>query len=348
MKETQVKVSFANAATATPPVRRRAVIRALASALVAAPLALGGVAYGQAAYPSKPIRLVVHFGPGTGLDLVARGLAQQLTNQMGVSVIVDNREGAGGAIGAAAVQSASPDGYTLLFASNPPFALQPTFMKSAGYDALRGFTPIAKVSSTYTAMVSGKSAPFSTFSQFAEYAKKKPGEVTYAVPGYGSVAFVDMERINQSIGLKTLGVPYKSATQALTDTIGGQINIYMTVLPATLPHITAGTLNVLAVGSPHRLESLPNIPTMAEVIKQPGFVSSLFHAVLGPAGMKPEITARLYREVATAVQAPQFRQLLEKANVLPTLGTPEELAKDLAASDDAARKMMNLLGIKPE
>jgi tripartite-type tricarboxylate transporter receptor subunit TctC len=246
------------------------------------------------------------------------------------------------------VQSAAPDGYTLLFAAHPPFVIQPMLMKAAAYDAGRGYTPIAKVASIYMAMVVGKSAPFSTFDQFVDHARKNPGEVSYAIPGYGTLSFLDMERINLSLGLKTLGVPYKSATQALTDTIGGQVNMFIPSYPAALPFVASGVLKVLAIGSPQRLESLPNVPTMAEAVKQPGFVSSVWYALLGPAGMKTDVTGRLYREVAAALATPQLKQLLEKANVYPTPGTPEDLSREIAASDEAGRKLITLLGIKPE
>ena len=323
--------------------RRLAVVLAMAGTMIAA-----GTSIAQSNFPTKPVRVVVPFGPGTGLDVTARALSNQLSPLLSVPVPVENREGAGGGIGAAAVQTAPADGSTLLFAVHPPFLVQPMLMKSAGYDPAKGFTPIAKVASVDLALVAGKDAPFSTFDQFVDYVRKNPGKVTYAYPGTGTGSYLDMERIRSALNLDMLGVAYKSANQAMTDVIAGQVSVWLPSFPAALPFVPSGQIKVLAIGSPHRLPTLPNVPTLAEAIKQPGFQSTVWYGVFGPAGMKPDVVERLNKEIGVAMATPAMKEFLEKANVNPTMTTAKEFAKEVAANDRDSRALIDRLGLKPE
>ncbi|MGD9923851.1 MAG: Bug family tripartite tricarboxylate transporter substrate binding protein [Pseudorhodoplanes sp.] len=305
-------------------------------------------AYAQPAYPARPIRIIVPFGPATGLDAAARGLAAQLAQQLGVGVVVENREGAGGAIGSALVQSQPADGYTLLYAANPPFLTQPMLLRAAGYDALRGFTPIAKIASTPMALVASNTAPYGDFQQFVEYARKNPGRINFAYAGAGTLSYLDMQRINLLTGITSTAVSYKSATQAMIETIGGQVDLMMPSYPTALPFIRNGSVKLLAVGSPKRSELFPDVPTFEEALKQPGFHSLVWHGLLGPAGMRPEVSKRLQDEVQKALGVKQIVELLEKGGASASYLGAEEFQRVLAGEEGQARKLLNQLGMKPE
>lgn len=333
--------------TSTPPNAR--IRRYIAYSLAIASAMIGvDNSTAQSTSPAKPVRVVVPFGAGTGLDVAARALSSQLAVQMKVPMPVENREGAGGAIGSTVVQSAPPDGSTLLIAVNPPFVVQPMLMKSAGYDPAKGFTPIAKVATVDLALVAGKDAPFSTFDEFVNYVRKNPGKVTYAYPGTGTGSFLDMERIRSALNLDMLGVAYKSAGQAMTDVIGGQVSVWLPSLPAALPFVPNGQLKVLAIGSPHRLPVLPNVPTLAEATKQPGFQSTVWYGVFGPAGMKRDMVERLNKEIGAAMATPAVKEILEKSSITPTMTTADEFAKEVAANNGDSRALVDRLGLKPE
>lgn len=317
-------------------------------ALLACGLALSCAAGAQANFPNKPIRVIVPFGAGTGVDVAARALSSQLSAQLGSSVYVENREGASGDIGAAAVQSSSPDGYTLLFAAHPPFVVGPMLKKVPSYDVFKGFTPIAKVGSIYMALIGTTKGPFKTFDELVDYAQKNPGKLNYGHPGQGTLAYLDVERIMLAKKLNVLEVPYKATGQVMTDTIAGILSFGLPSLPAALPFAQSGQIQLLAIGSPSRLPSLPNVPTLAEVLKQPGFLSNVWYGMFGPANMPAEVKHKLFAEVDKAMKAPKVLESFEHSMVTPTVVGPEDFAKELQRNTDESRQLLNALGIKPQ
>ncbi|HSW17936.1 MAG TPA: tripartite tricarboxylate transporter substrate binding protein [Ramlibacter sp.] len=279
---------------------------------------------------------------------MARALAQQLGTQLNVPVVVENREGAGGVIGAAAVQAAEPDGNTLLFTANPPFVVQPLLQKKPGYDPVSGFTPIARVGSVSSVLVVASSSPIGSFAQLVEAVRRAPGTLNYAHSGTGTHAYLDMERIKQALQLRLVDVRYKSSAQAMQDTLAGHINVQLPSLPAALPHIKAGMLRPLAVGSARRNPALPNVPTLGEAMKDPAFESVVWYALLAPAGLKRDVAVRLQDEASKAVGTPLLAGVLERAGVEASAAPGPVLAAQIAREAEAARTLLNDLGVKPE
>jgi len=324
---------------------RRDVVR-IAAALLAVAFAPAAV-MAQATYPSRPIRIIVPFGVATGVDLVARGLAEQLTRQMGVPLHIDNREGAGGALGTPAVQNAEPDGHTLLFTVSPPFSVQPLLQVKPSYDATR-LTPVARVGTVAMSLVTSGKGRFKTFEEAAAFGEKNPGKLTYAHTGTGTLGFLSIERMNKERGIRMLSVPYKGAPQALMDTTSGMVDLTLRALSGVIPLAASGELRLLAVGFPTRLPSLPDVPTMAEVLKRPGFDSIVTYAVFGPPGMNPAHVQKLNAEVRRAMASPTMKLQLEKAAVDPAPSTPEELGALVRSEAATYRKLLDEIGVKPE
>ncbi|HSW19725.1 MAG TPA: tripartite tricarboxylate transporter substrate binding protein [Ramlibacter sp.] len=321
---------------------------AIAGACAWALAAGAGFAQAQGAYPQKPIRIIVPFGAGSGVDVTARALAAQLSIQMGTSVFVENREGASGGLGTLAVQQAHADGYSLLFAAHPPFVTSPLMQKTPMYDPVKGFTPVAKVGAIHMALIGSTKAPFKSFDQFVDYATKNPGKVSYGHPGQSTLAYLDVERIRLARRLSLLEVPYKATGQVMTDTIAGVVEIGLPSVPGALPFIQGGQINVLAIGSPKRLPQLPDVPTLAEALQQPGFESAVWYGLLAPAGLPTEIRDRLYKEVSSAMGVRKVQEVLEKSIVSPALKDGEAFASEIRRDAEDSRRLIQQLGIQPQ
>lgn len=302
-------------------------------------------AYGADAYPNKPVRMIVPFGANSGLDPVARALAERLTAQTGTTFFVENREGAGGTVGVRAGASAPADGYTITMIVHPPFAASPYLQRKMPYDPLKDFAPIARVSTTPLILIASNSAPFKTFAEMISYAKQNPGKLNSASSGIGTASHLYMEQMKLAKDLKITVVPYKSTGQQMTDTIGGQVQLSMPSLIGGMPQVTAGNVRLLGIGSAKRHPTLPNIPTFAEGIEQPGFEAVVWYGFVGPRGMPEAAIAKINAEMAIALASPQVTKVLQGAGSESAHNSPAEFAALLNSSAESAQRIIKELGI---
>jgi tripartite-type tricarboxylate transporter receptor subunit TctC len=308
--------------------RRRAFSRVLSSLAIAAAfgLAAPGAAM-AAAYPDRPIRLVVPYPPGGATDIIGRVIAQRLSNAVGQQVIVDNRGGAGGNIGAAAVAKAAPDGYTLLMGALTSHSIIQTLeSKAINYSLEKDFAPISMVGSVPLVFVVHPSVPANNLSELIAYAKSRPGYLTYASSGPGAPQRMAAELFKRAAGVEMLHVPYKGSGPAMADLVGGQVLTMVETVPAAQGFIKSNKLRALAVTTPERISMLPEVPTAAEA-GLPGFVVSSMFGVLAPANTPRDIVDRLNTELVKILQMPEVKeQLLQQgAYALPT--SPQETAE---------------------
>jgi len=241
-------------------------------------------AQAQAAYPAKPIRLIVPFPPGGGTDMIARSVAQKITEKTSWNIVVDNRPGAGGNLGVDAAAKSMPDGYTLVMGQTSNLAINPALYKKLPYDPLKDLVPVALVSSSPILMVSGAGTTFKSMAEVLKLAKAKPDVVTVGYAGNGTVAHLATELFQKEASVKMTHVPYKGAAQGLTDVIGGQVDLAFDTAGSVLPMARNGRVRILGVASLKRLPQAPEIPTLAEQ-GLPGFETGSFQGVIGAAGM---------------------------------------------------------------
>ena len=272
-------------------------------------LAFCGIAAAQdsAAFPVRPVRMVIHIGPGSSMDIIGRVLGQNMGEAWGQTVIVDNRAGAGGTIGMDVVAKAPPDGHTILFGSGS-MAIAPSFYKKLPFDALRDFEPITQLSSRYNVLVVTAGSQLHSVKEVIALAKAKPGFVSYGSGGgTGSSDHLAGELFALMTGTQLLHVPYKSGPQAVTDLIGGQLVIYMGGVPINLPMIKSGKLKPLGVSSLKRIAQLPEVPAIAES-GVPGFEVNVWYGLFAPRGTPPKIVAKISADVSRIVKNPDTRE----------------------------------------
>ena len=276
-------------------------------------LGTGATAFAQG-YPAKPIRLIVPFPPGGPTDIVARPLAQLLGEALKQQVIVDNRGGAGGAIGADVVAKSPPDGYTLLMATVGTHAINPALYKNLPYDPVKDFAPIALVAAAPIALVATLSFPVNSLAELLSRAKARPGSINYGSAGSGTPGHLTGEMFRVATGSDLKHVPYKGSAPALTDLIGGQIELMFDPLQSVLPYVQAGKLKLLALSSAARSPAAPNSPTFAEAgIKE--VEATAWWGVFAPANLPPAIAAQLNAGIERAVKSASFRASLEPRGV---------------------------------
>lgn len=277
-------------------------------------------------YPTKPIRLVVPFPPGGPTDIVARPLAQFLSEALKQQVIVDNRGGAGGGIGAELVAKAVPDGYTLLMATVGTHAINATLYKTLGYDPIKDFTPIALVAAAPVALVVHPSVPVSSVAELIARAKSNPGSMNYGTAGNGTPGHLTGEMFRVVTGTDLKHVPYKGSAPAISDLLGGQIQLMFDPLQSVLPQVQAGKLKLLAVSSTTRSPAAPDIPTLAEAgLKD--FEATAWWGVFAPANLPPAIAARLNTEIDRVVRTDAFRTRLVPLGVQVVGGSRDDFAQ---------------------
>ena len=298
--------------------------------LVVAGMLVCGVAIAQAGYPARAIRLVVPFPPGAGTDAIARMVAQKLGDRLGRPVVVENRTGAGGAIGAIEVAHAPPDGYTLLLVASP-FTTVPVATRSAGYDPVRDFTPVAALAAGPLAFVVGTAVPVGSLRDFIDLARREPGKLNYGSAGNGSVNHLALALFNARTGVNVVHVPYRGIADATVDLMAGRIQAMTASISATLPQMQAGKLRVLAVTGKTRIALLPDIPAWGEQGVADAEVIN-YWGIVAPQGTPPEVVGRLNREVGSALADPAVAERLahEGAKVL---GGPPQLLGRLIADD---------------
>jgi tripartite-type tricarboxylate transporter receptor subunit TctC len=298
------------------------------AAVIGCALAAAGAALAQdgAPYPARPVRMVIHIGPGSSMDIIGRVLGQKLTDAWGQSVIVDNRAGAGGTIGMEVAAKAPPDGYTLLFGAGS-MAIAPSFFKRLPFDTQRDFEPITQITSRYNVLVVPVSSALTSVKELIALAKAKPGFVSYGSGGgTGSSDHLAVEYLALMSGMQLLHVPYKSGAQAVTDLIGGQLVIYMGGVPVSLQMIKAGKLRPLGVSSLKRIAQLPEVPAIAEA-GVPGFEVNVWYGLFAPRGTPQKIVAKIAADTIRIVKSPDTRERFASLGADAEGTTPAEFHK---------------------
>ena len=315
--------------------------RALAAALivVAAPLSSG-----QAAYPTKPVRLVVPFPAGGTTDLLARAAAQKLSEAWGQQVIVDNRPGAAGNIGAELVAKSAPDGYTLLMGTVGTHAINASLYAKMPYDHVKDFTPVILVAGVPNVLVVNPQVPVNSVPELIAYAKANPGKLNFASSGSGTSIHLSGELFKTMTGVQMTHVPYKGSAPALTDLIGGQVQVMFDNLPSSLAFIKAGKLRAIAVTSTTRAAALPDVPTVADTV--PGFEASSWFGILAPAGTPRDIVMKINGETAKWLASPDAKEKLAAQGANVASGTPEDFAKHIQAETAKWAKVVKESGAK--
>lgn len=297
---------------------RRAVLAALAASVLV-PVA----GQPQAAYPAQPIKLVVPFPPGGGTDTVARLITERLQTANGWTIVVDNKAGAGGNIGMDAVAKSKADGYTIGMGQTANLAINPTLYPKMPYDVQKDFVPVAVVATQPVVLVVRADAPYRTLAEFVAAAKARPGQLTLASAGNGTVGHLTGELFAKQAGYQHVHVPYKGAGPAATDLLGGQVNYYFATPQAVVSFVKAGKLRALAVSSGKRLPILPDTPTIAESGYK-GFETNDWKMLVAPAGTPADVVSKLNAEVLKALGKPETISKLLAEGSLPGAGTPQQ------------------------
>jgi tripartite-type tricarboxylate transporter receptor subunit TctC len=306
-----------------------------------------GLAGAQMGYPSKPIRLMVPFPPGGSTDIVARIVAQKLGTQLGQSLVIENRGGAGGTLGTTQVAKAAPDGYSLVIGTTSTHVVAPSVYQRLEYDPVKDFAPISLIAVTPYLLVVNPAVKAGNVKELVALLKAQPGKMNYASAGVGSTTHLAMEMLKSVSSTYALHIPYNGNGPAGTAVIAGQVEILFGSLPALLPHAKSGRVRALAVGTPKRSPSLPDVPTVAES-GYAGFDASLWLAFMAPAGTPPNLIERLNREIIAAVNAKETSEALDKNGAEPLTSTPAELAAMIKDGVGKYAKVVKAAGVKPE
>jgi len=272
-------------------------------------------------YPHKPIRLVLPYPPGGGTDIIARPLAQRLTEGLGQQVVVDNRGGAGGNLGMEFAAKAPPDGYTIVFALTAQWAVNPSLYAKLPYDPVRDFTPITLLGTAPYLLVVHPALPAKSVKDLIALAKSKPAQLSFSSSGNGSGAHLAGAMLNAMAGIKTTHIPYKGAGQAMPDLIAGQVQFSYVTYTAAGPFLRTGRLRALGVTTARRSSALSDLPAISEAV--PGYDSAVWYGVAAPAGTPADIIARLNAEILRALKQPELNQRLTTEAFEPIVSTPE-------------------------
>jgi tripartite-type tricarboxylate transporter receptor subunit TctC len=313
-------------------------------ALAVAMACIVPLAFAQA-YPNHTIRLIVPFPAGGTTDILARDVAKKLTDTMGQAVVVDNRPGAGGNIGADLVAKSPPDGYTLLMGTVGTHAINPSLYAKMPYDHIKDFVPVVLVAGVPNVLVVNPSVPINSVADLIKLAKAKPGSINFASSGSGTSIHLSGELFKTMAGVDMTHVPYKGSSPALTDLMGGQVQIMFDNLPSSLALIKAGKLRAVAVTSLKRAPALPDVPTIAES-GLPGFEASSWFGVLAPAGTPAPIVAKLNAEVNKWLQSPEGKEQLLAQGAEVAGGSPEQFVAHIRAETDKWAKVVKASGAK--
>ena len=297
-------------------------------------------------YPAKPIRLIVPFAAGGPNDVIGRVVATKLSELLGQTVVVDNRAGAGGAVGTALVGTAAPDGYTILISGTSSLAINPSLYKTLPYDPIRDFAPVSLVGTAPSLLVMHPSMPVKTIKDLIALAQAKPGQINYASGGIGSAPHLAGELLNAMAKINMVHVPYKGGGPSLTAVMAGQVHLFMGGLSAAMPPVKDGRLRGIAVTSPKRSQFLPDTPTIAETV--PGYDVVNWYAIFAPAKTPAPIVSRLNAEIVKALAAPDVRKRFTDLALDADTSTPEELGAYLGREIKKWAQVVKTAGIKPE
>jgi len=299
------------------------------------------------AYPSKSIRMVVPFNAGGTTDILARAIGQKLSEVFGQQVVVDNRAGAGGNIGADVVAKSAPDGYTLLMGTVGTHAINPSLYAKMPFDHLKDFVPITQVAAVSNVLVVHPSVPAKSVAELIALAKAKPGKLNFASSGNGTSIHLSGELFKTLTGVDMVHIPYKGSAPAITDLLGGQVNLMFDNLPSALPHIKTGKLRALGVTSSKRAPALPDAPTIAEA-GVPGFEATSWFGVFAPAGTPAAIRERFARDMAKVLEMPVVKDRLATLGAAPAFMGPQAWDKFAREYVVRMRKLGDAVGIKPQ
>jgi tripartite-type tricarboxylate transporter receptor subunit TctC len=319
--------------------------RCILLALLALLLPLSFPAHAAEPFPSKPIRIVVPFAAGGSTDILARNIAQRLSESMRSPVIVDNRPGGGGVVGADHVAKSAPDGYTLLMGTNTTHAVAPHLYSKLPYNALRDFVPISEVAYNPQFLDVHPSIPAHSVKELVALARARPGQLNYGTAGQGTTAHMAMELFRSMAGIDMVHVPYKGTGPAMNDLLGGHLSLMFDVVLTTLPHMKAGRIRVLGVSSLQRVEVAPEVPTIAES-GLPGYEALVWFGLFVPAGTPGNIVGRLSSEVATIVRHPKLTEAFRLQGLTPVGSSSADFSMRVRAEYERWGKVIRDAGIK--
>lgn len=298
-------------------------------------------------YPGKPVRIIIPFPAGGNTDVLGRLMAQKLAEKFGQQFFVDNRPGAGSVIGAEAAAKSPPDGHTLFFGTTGSLASQPALRANLPYDPLRSFTPISALAGAPVVIMVAATVPGNTLREFIDYARARPGKLTFGSAGIGHFLHIAGEAFNAAAGVQLFHVPYKGTTQIQADMFGGRLDVMIDTIVAYTEHVRSGKLKALAVGHKTRLKRMPEIPTTAEA-GLPGYVFASYFGLLAPAGTSPEIVGRLNAEIVRILGTPEVDDVLGKMGLEAHPTTSAQYARLIAEDGANWKQLVSQIGIKLE
>jgi tripartite-type tricarboxylate transporter receptor subunit TctC len=322
-------------------------LRPIIACLAVAVACASAPASAQSAYPAKPLRFIVPFPPGGATDIITRVIAQKLAEQVGQPVVVENRPGAGGAIGSELVARAAPDGYTLLMATTSTHSIGPTLNPKTPYSVERDFAPVCEVATSTNVLVVSPALGIGSVKELIAAAKSKPGQLNFASSGTGTIVHLSGELFRSMAGIDVVHVPYKGTALALPDLMSGQVAMIFDNIVSAMPNIKSGKVKPLAVTARRRSALLPDLPTVIEA-GVAEFTSDAYFAVFVPAATPREVVERLNRELVRAVANPEVREQLARQGAEPVGGTPAELAATVKAETEKWARVIRQANIKLE
>jgi tripartite-type tricarboxylate transporter receptor subunit TctC len=340
-------VTFAPMATKPHPRRKPdPVRRALAGCGIALGMAFAALPAGAASdYPSRPIHLIVPFPPGGGADILARTVTPRLEKSLGQPIVVENRPGAGGNVGAEYVARAAPDGYTLLYGTNGTHGINASLYRNLRFDPIKDFIPVSRMTTIAAMLIVNPNFPPTTVEELIRYAKANPGKVNFASAGNGTTSHLAGELFKTMAGIDIVHVPYRGGALAVTDLMGGQVQMMIDVMPNALPLARDGRARGIAVSTAARYPGAPEYPTIAES-GLPGFEASAWDGIFVPAGTPAPIVARLNAAIREAVEDPQIAEALKARGAQPMPNSPEAFARHIAESSEKWARAVRASGAK--